>query len=43
MKKKSMRTAACVMLVGTVLAAFMAIATEVGSQQDPLVTLSYLN
>lgn len=43
MKKKTMRTAACVMLVGTVLAAFMAIAAEVGSQQDPLVTLSYLN
>lgn len=43
MKKKKLRTAACLMLVGTVLAAFMAIATEVGSQGDPLVTLSYLN
>lgn len=43
MKKKNLRTAVCVMLVGTVLAAFMAIATEVGSQGDPLVTLSYLN
>ena len=43
MKKKTLRAAACLMLVGTVLAAFMAIATEVGSQSDPLVTLSYLN
>ena len=43
MKKKNLRTAACVMLVGTVLAAFVAIASEVGSQGDPLVTLSYLN
>ena len=43
MKKKTLRTTLCVALVGTVLAAFMAIATEVGSQNDPLVTLSYLN
>ena len=43
MKKFKLRTAACVMLVGTVLAAFVAIASEVGSQGDPLVTLSYLN
>lgn len=43
MKKHKLRTAACVMLVGTVLAAFVAIATEVGSEGDPLVTLSYLN
>jgi hypothetical protein len=31
------------LLVGTVLAAFVAIAADVGSQSDPLVTLSYLN
>lgn len=43
MKKFRLRTAACVLLVGTVLAAFVAIASEVGSQGDPLVTLSYLN
>ena len=43
MKRKHLRTTACLILVGTVLAAFMAIATEVGSQGDPLVTLSYLN
>ena len=43
MKKFKLRTAACVLLVGTVLAAFVAIASEVGSQGDPLVTLSYLN
>ena len=43
MKKFNFRTAACVLLVGTVLAAFVAIASEVGSQGDPLVTLSYLN
>jgi len=43
MKKKTLRATACLILVGTVLAAFMAIATEVGSQGDPLVTLSYLN
>ena len=45
MKKHTLRVAVCVMLVGTVLAAFVAIATELGagSQNDPLVTLSYLN
>lgn len=51
MKKHKLRTALCVILVGTVLAAFVAIATETGSQTtaqpgsqgDPLVTLSYLN
>ena len=43
MKKKSLRTAVCLLLVGTVLTAFVAIAAEVGSQGDPLVTLSYLN
>ncbi len=43
MKKKNFRTALCVMLAGTVVAAFVAIAAEVGSQGDPLVTLSYLN
>lgn len=43
MKKHKLRTAACVMLVGTVLAAYVAIAAEVGSEGDPLVTLSYLN
>lgn len=45
MKKHKLRTAACVMLVGTVLAAFVAIAAEIGagSESDPLVTLSYLN
>lgn len=45
MKKHKLRTAACLILVGTVLTAFVAIATEmgVGSQNDPLVTLSYLN
>lgn len=43
MKKRKLRTALCVMLVGTVLTAFVAIAAEAGSQGDPLVTLSYLN
>ena len=43
MKRSKLRTALCVMLVGTVLAAFVAIAAEAGSQGDPLVTLSYLN
>ena len=45
MKKHKLRTAVCVMLVGTVLAAFVAIAAEIGagSESDPLVTLSYLN
>lgn len=43
MKKKNFRAVLCVALVGTVLAGFIAIASEVGSQGDPLVTLSYLN
>ena len=43
MKKRKLRATACLMLAGTVLAAFMAVAAEVGSQGDPLVTLSYLN
>ena len=43
MKKKTLRTGACAALVCLVLAAFVAIANEVGSQGDPLVTLSYLN
>ncbi len=43
MKKHKLRIAVCIMLVGTVLAAFVGIAAEVGSQGDPLVTLSYLN
>ena len=43
MKRRKLRTALCVMLVGTVLAAFVAIAAEAGSQGDPLVPLSYLN
>ena len=43
MKRKSIRTGACVLMVTAVLAAFVAIANGVGSQDDPLVTLSYLN
>ena len=43
MRRRKLRTALCVMLVGTVLTAFVAIAAEAGSQGDPLVTLSYLN
>ena len=43
MKRRKLRTALCVLLAGTVLAAFVAIAAEAGSQGDPLVTLSYLN
>ena len=43
MKKKTLRTGVCAALVCLVLAAFVAIAGEVGSQGDPLVTLSYLN
>lgn len=43
MKKNRLRTAACLLLAGTVLAAFVAMAAEVGSQGDPLVSLSYLN
>lgn len=43
MKRTRLRAALCLLLVGTVLAAFVAIAADVGSQADPLVTLSYLN
>lgn len=43
MKKRTLRTLACLLLVGSVLAAFAAMATGAGSQGDPLVTLSYLN
>ena len=43
MKKKTVRTAACLLLAATVLTAFAALAGGVGSQDDPLVTLSYLN
>ncbi len=43
MKKKGLRTTVCLLLVGMVLTAFVAIAAGVGSQGDPLVTLSYLN
>lgn len=43
MKKHRLRAAACLLLAGTVLAAFVAMAAEVGSKNDPLVTLSYLN
>lgn len=43
MKKHGLRTAACLLLAGTVLTAFVALAADVGSQGDPLVTLSYLN
>lgn len=43
MKKKNLRTTFCLLLAGSVLAAFVAIAADVGSQGDPLVTLSYLN
>ena len=42
-QKRRLRTAACVLLAGTVLAAFVALAADAGSQGDPLVTLSYLN
>ena len=42
MRREKLRTAFCVALVGTVLAAFAALASEAGSQGDPLVTLSYL-
>ena len=38
-----MRIAACALLALTVLTAFSALAGGVGSQDDPLVTLSYLN
>lgn len=43
MKRKNLRTGVCILLVSVVLAAFVAVANEVGSQGDPLVTLSYLN
>jgi len=43
MKRKSLRTAACALLAGTVLTAFVAMAANAGGQNDPLVTLSYLN
>ena len=43
MKKKSVRTLVCFLLVGMVMTAFVAMAAGVGSQGDPLVTLSYLN
>lgn len=43
MKKNKLRTALCLLLAGTVLTAFAALAADVGSRDDPLVTLSYLN
>ena len=43
MRRMRLRTAFCLLLAGTALAAFVAIAADVGSQGDPLVTLSYLN
>ena len=44
MKKKTFRTAACLLLAAVVLTAFAALASGgAGSQGDPLVTLSYLN
>lgn len=43
MKKTRLRTAVCVLLAGTVLTAFVALAADAGGQGDPLVTLSYLN
>mgnify|MGYP003371550082 CR=1 FL=1 len=43
MKRHQLRTAACALLAATVLAAFVALAADVGGQGDPLVTLSYLN
>ena len=44
MKKKNLRTLACLLLAATVLTAFAALAgSGAGSQGDPLVTLSYLN
>lgn len=43
MKRHGLRTALCLLLAGTVLAAFVAVAADVGTQGDPLVTLSYLN
>ena len=44
MRKKTFRTAACLLLAAVVLASFAALASGgAGSQGDPLVTLSYLN
>lgn len=43
MKKRKLQTTVSLLLAGTVLTAFVAIAASVGSQSDPLVTLSYLN
>ena len=43
MKKNRLRTALCLLLAGTVLAAFAALAADTGGRDDPLVTLSYLN
>ena len=43
MKRNRLRITACLLLAGTVLAAFVAMAADVGSKNDPLVTLSYLN
>lgn len=44
MRKKTFRTAACLLLAAVVLASFAALAFGgAGSQGDPLVTLSYLN
>lgn len=44
MRKKTLRTAACLLLAAVALTAFAALASGgAGSQGDPLVTLSYLN
>lgn len=43
MKKRRLRGALSLLLAGFVLSAFAALAAEVGSREDPLVTLSYLN
>ena len=43
MRRKKLRIFACVLLALTVLTAFAALAGGVGSQDDPLVTPSYLN
>ena len=42
MKKNKLRTALCLLLAGTVLTAFAALASDAGGQDNPLVTLSYL-
>ena len=39
-QKRRLRTAACVLLAGTVLAASVALASAAGSQGDALLTLS---